>query len=28
LLRKNPNFPDKQRVQEFIERAKQHAAQK
>jgi cytochrome c-type biogenesis protein CcmH/NrfG len=27
LLRKNPNFPDKQRVQEFIERAKQHAAQ-
>lgn len=25
LLRKNPDFPDKQRLQEFIERAKQHA---
>jgi cytochrome c-type biogenesis protein CcmH/NrfG len=27
LLRRNPNFPEKQRLQEFIERAKQHAAQ-
>ena len=24
LLRKNPNFPDKQRLEQFIERAKQH----
>jgi cytochrome c-type biogenesis protein CcmH/NrfG len=27
LLRKNPNFPEKEKLQEFIERAKQHAAQ-
>jgi cytochrome c-type biogenesis protein CcmH/NrfG len=27
LLRRNPNFPDKQKLQEFIDRAKQHAAQ-
>jgi cytochrome c-type biogenesis protein CcmH/NrfG len=26
LLRKNPNFPEKQKLQEFIARAKQHAA--
>ena len=25
LLRRNPNFPQKQQVQEYIERAKQHA---
>lgn len=25
LLRKNPDFPDKQKLEEFIERAKQHA---
>jgi len=27
LLRRNPNFPEKQKLLEFIERAKQHAAQ-
>jgi cytochrome c-type biogenesis protein CcmH/NrfG len=27
LLRRNPNFPEKQKLEEFIERAKQHAAQ-
>jgi cytochrome c-type biogenesis protein CcmH/NrfG len=25
LLRRNPNFPEKQKLQEFIERAKQHS---
>jgi tetratricopeptide (TPR) repeat protein len=27
LLLKNPNFPEKQKLKEFIERAKQHAVQ-